>query len=104
MALVLPQVSAAIAMSGIADIRVVVICTSDGLRLVTLDANGQPVETAQVVERCMLIHAMDTAGDRLWGAFVPNDYATNGFGFRPEPSFAMRDGFSPAQPRAPPSA
>lgn len=56
-----PMVSAALAGLGLADGRVMVICTGDGLRTLRLDDAGTPVETSHTTDPCALIGAMDTA-------------------------------------------
>ncbi len=59
--LVLPQSSAVLAGLGLADGRVMVICTGDGLRTITLDDAGTPVEVSSETEVCALVHAVDTS-------------------------------------------
>lgn len=56
MSLVLPRTSAAIAAVAQGQISAFVICTSEGLRTVTLDAEGNPVDDGAGVESCPLIH------------------------------------------------
>ena len=60
LSLIAPMGGAAMA-SFLGDARTIVICTSDGLRTLTLDAEGNPVETSDSAEICALVHATDTA-------------------------------------------
>jgi len=51
----------ALAALGLADGRVMVICTGDGLRTLRIGADGQPVETSDTAQFCALSQATDTA-------------------------------------------
>ena len=46
---------------GLADGRVMVICTSDGLRTIRINDDGEPVEVSETAEHCALVHAVETA-------------------------------------------
>ena len=102
LALVLPQVSAAIALTGITDMRVMVICTGDGLQRITVDETGAPTQLAELDERCVLLHAADTScaahcPDAISVEFVFDTHAVV------DDVFVWRnDWFSRSHPRAPP--
>lgn len=100
--ILLPKLSAAAVSLGLADLRIVVICSGDGLRLVTLDADGQPVEVS-AAEHCALVGALDRASPpafpvlrwELVGEIAPARSAGSTHAARPE---------ADRQPRAPPFA
>ena len=56
----LPKVSAAAVSLGLVDLRYVVICSGDGMRVVVLDGNGAPVEEVRS-DPCAFPHALDHA-------------------------------------------
>ena len=56
-----PQGAGLLAAAGLADGRVLVICTGDGLRTLRIGDDGKPVEISQTADFCALVHAADTA-------------------------------------------
>ncbi len=56
-----PQGSGLIAALGLADGRVMVICTGDGLRTIRIGEDGTPAEVSQTADHCALVHAAGTA-------------------------------------------
>lgn len=59
--IVAPLGTAAMAGLGLAGGHVMVICTGDGLRLMTLGDDGRPIEISEDSEHCALVHASGTA-------------------------------------------
>ncbi len=100
--LLLPQASAAVAGLGLADGRVLVICTGDGLRVVRISDAGEPVEISQDVEICALLHAVDTAEKALPQADMQRLLYTSDLAL-PVPVQPAQGAYAQAQPRAPPS-
>lgn len=101
--ILLPQASAVMAGLGLADGRVVVICTGDGLRTLRIDDRGVPVEVSQEAELCALVHALDISGadappDGALRLIHSADFAL------PETRHSADIAHSPSQPRAPPTA
>lgn len=98
-----PQSAGVVAALGLADGRVLVICTGDGLRTLRIDENGVPVELSDKARTCALVHAADTAA-----AVMPVAPAMALVDApRPAlPPLAARaeNAHSPALPRAPPAA
>ncbi|TQV68403.1 hypothetical protein [Aliiroseovarius halocynthiae] len=47
LAIILPKVGSAVQMVLLGDLQVVVLCTGDGIVTIRLDAQGNPVETAE---------------------------------------------------------
>lgn len=58
--ILLPKVSAAGASLGLLDLRYVVICSGDGMRVIALDSSGTPVEEVRS-DPCAFLHALDHA-------------------------------------------
>jgi len=56
-----PQSAGLAALTGLADGRVMVICTGDGLRTLRIDAGGNPAATSDTAYFCPLALAVDTA-------------------------------------------
>ncbi|MEO3415172.1 hypothetical protein AAFO92_10985 [Roseovarius sp. CAU 1744] len=75
--ILLPQGSALLAAAGLADGRVLVICTGDGLRTIRISDEGEPVEISQEAELCALVDTTDTSAmSRLPGSAPHLLYAT----------------------------
>lgn len=62
-----PTGGGALAAFGLADDRVLVICTGDGLRTIRVGADGAPLEVSDSAETCALVHTAGTAQ-----AFAPS--------------------------------
>ncbi len=101
--IVLPQASAALAGLGLLDGRLIVICTGDGLRTIRINDDGEPVETAQKVDLCALVHAADTSERALPAAIAPRYLFTTGKTLAGPVSLTAHF-FSPSLPRGPPLA
>lgn len=59
---VLPKSSAALAGLGVIDARVVVICTGQGMQMIAVDDDGNPVPQVHAqtgMPPCLLVHALD---------------------------------------------
>ncbi|KFI33863.1 hypothetical protein CG51_10150 [Haematobacter missouriensis] len=56
--ILLPKVSAAAVSMGLLDLRYVVICSGDGMRVIALDGSGTPVEEVRS-DPCAFLHALD---------------------------------------------
>lgn len=101
--LLAPQGSGVIAALGLADGRVVVICTGDGLRTLRTGEDGTPSELSQTADPCALVHAGGTAA-----AATPPIAAETllyaGMAIRPRLSRHVSLAFRPSLPRAPPLA
>ncbi|WP_109468209.1 DUF2946 family protein [Albibacillus kandeliae] len=62
MGVTLPKMTAVLAGVGLSAGNTVLICTGDGLEQITLDAEGNPVESKPVRDvPCLLTHALDHA-------------------------------------------
>lgn len=59
--LIVPKSTVLLADLGIISGQVIVICTGEGLRQITLDADGTPVEVSMDSDPCALNHATDGA-------------------------------------------
>ncbi|MFW2589039.1 hypothetical protein [Sagittula sp. SSi028] len=56
----LPKSTAALVALGLSRAQIIVICTGEGLRTITLDANGNPVaEDETDGHLCLMVHAVD---------------------------------------------
>lgn len=98
-----PQGSALLAAAGLADGRVLVICTGDGLRTLRIGADGAPVEVSDRATYCALVHAIDT-GAGVAPAPAPRRIVHALA--RPLAAFPARAARTarPSLPRAPPAA
>lgn len=99
--LLLPQASGVMAGLGLADGRLVVICTGDGLRTLRIDDAGDPVEVSQEAELCALVHATHLAGADVPQTAAPRLIQSADFSL-PKAPCAACFARSPSQPRAPP--
>ena len=102
LALLLPLASGVMAGLGLADGRLLVICTGDGLRTLRIDEAGNPVEVSQEAELCALLHATHLAGAELPQAAATRLIETAGFSL-PQARCILPVEHSPSQPRAPPA-
>ncbi|WP_306116196.1 MULTISPECIES: hypothetical protein [unclassified Roseovarius] len=100
--LLLPQASGVMAGLGLADGRVLVICTGDGLRTLRIDDAGNPVEVSQEAELCALLHATPLTAAELPQSAAPRLIETAGFSL-PQARCTPPFEHSPSQPRAPPT-
>ena len=98
-----PQGGALAAAAGLADGRVMVICTGDGLRLMRIGADGRPVDVSQSAEPCALTDAAGTAVPAAPGlaAHLPRPAAAP---LAPRAPRALARAHRPCLPRAPPFA
>lgn len=98
-----PQGSGALAFSGLADGRVLVICTGDGLRTIRIGDDGQPTDLSETADFCALSQALDTAVPALPLAVqVRRLPATRPV--LPQEPIRLRRTHRPSLPRAPPAA
>lgn len=97
-----PQGAGLLAATGLADGRVMVICTGDGLRTLRIDDDGKPVEISESADFCALVHAADIAA-AIVPLPVPDRVAFAPLPPLPHPGPVTRLSHLSAQPRAPPS-
>jgi len=100
--ILVPQGAGLLAAAGLADGRVLVICTGDGLRTLHVGADGVPVEISETADFCALVHAVDTA-DGVLPATAPVRLVFASFSSLPRPGPVGPLAPLAAQPRAPPA-
>ena len=99
--LVVPKSTVLLAELGIISGHVIVICTGEGLRKITLDADGNAVEVDMESDPCAMSHATDGSGAKPFAlpyssAFKLADYP------RPYEAQGLVVAFSSKFARAPP--
>jgi len=102
LAILAPQGAGLAALSGLADGRVMVICTGDGLRTIRIGADGEPADISDKAEYCAMTHAADTAN----AVVPPSAHTRLPARFRPvRPRMArpLQQSYPPSFPRAPPA-
>ena len=97
-----PQSAGLATALGLADGRLMVICTGDGLRTIRIGDDGEPVEVSETAEYCALVQAVETAS-----GVAPTPAAEKLLFFNdtvlPEPPDYVARTQRPSFPRAPPA-
>ena len=101
--LLVPQSAGLAALAGVAEGRVMVICTGDGLRTLRIADDGRPAETSETAERCALAQATDTATAAVPPPACPALLFTAA-PVLPQAQTPVRPACRVSLPRAPPSA
>lgn len=97
-----PQGSGVAMALGLADGRVMVICTGDGLRTLRIGKDGVPAELSETADHCALVHAADTAAGAAPQP-APEALSCSTAAALPRPSRHIGLAYRPSLPRAPPA-
>lgn len=99
--LIVPKSTVLLAELGIISGDVIVICTGEGLRQISLDADGNPVEVSMDSDPCALSHATDGASVKSVTPPYPSSFELADYP-RPHEAQGLTVAFSTQFARAPP--
>lgn len=98
-----PQGAGLLAAAGLAQGRILVVCTGDGLRTLHIDPDGIPAEISDTADHCALVHAAGTAPAVVPAPLPRRLIATGTRPLTRLPAMVARPPL-PSLPRAPPAA
>lgn len=99
--LIVPKSTVLLADLGIISGDVIVICTGEGLRQISLDADGNPVDISLETDPCALSHATDGANAKPVALPYPSSFELADYP-RPHEAQGQRLAVSTQFARAPP--
>jgi hypothetical protein len=99
--LIVPKSTVLLAELGIINGHVIVICTGEGLRKITLDADGNAIEVDMESDPCAMNHATDGSGAKPFAVPYPSSFELADYP-RPYEAHGLVVAYSSKFARAPP--